>query len=165
MGIRTRRVSSRLLPLSQPSHCLYSSNALRNRLVAQRQNLRREHAGVRRAGLADRYRRDRHAGRHLNGRQQRVEPVQCGRVDWNADDRLRHVRRDDTAEVRGGAGTDDEDAHAARAGLGQQPHDALRRAVRRGDGHLDGDAELLQHIDSALHDRGIVLGTHENENL
>ena len=47
----------------------------------------------------------------------------------------------------------------------EQPHDALGRTVSGGDRHLDGDAELFQHVDRALHDRRVVLRTHQNQNL
>src|SRR4051812_31138772 len=46
---------------------------LGHRRVADGENLRREDAGVGRAGFPDGHGGDGHAGRHLDGRQQRVE--------------------------------------------------------------------------------------------
>ena len=52
-----------------------------------------------------------------------------------------------------------------RRGFAHQPHHALRRSVRRRDRHLAGEAELLQHIDRALHHRRIRIGTHQYQNV
>ena len=46
-------------------------------LIAHADDLRGQHGGVRRARLSNRNRRHRHTRRHLDGRQQRIEPLQC----------------------------------------------------------------------------------------
>ena len=114
-------------------------------MVAERDHLRGEHAGVCRAGLADRHRRHRHARRHLHGRQQRVHALQRGRIDRHADHRTRRVRGDDARQMRGGAGADDEDLHAALMRFVDQAHHARGRPMRGGHRHLPRDAEFVQH--------------------
>ena len=74
------------------------------------------------------------------------------------------VRRDDAAEMRRGAGADDEDLDAAAGRLADQPHDALGRAVRGRHRHLARDPELAQHVDGALHHRRVGIRAHQNQN-
>ena len=138
--------------------------ALRNGLVAERKNLRREHAGVGRAGLADRHRRHGNARRHLHGRQQRVEAVQRGRIDRHADHRLGDVCGDDAGQMRGRAGADNEDADAPRAAS------SISRCTRSGDRCAEATssrprcrAPSARH--GALHDRRVVLRAHQNHDL
>ena len=90
---------------------------LGQRFAGQRQNLRRQNSGVGRAGLADRDRRHRNAGRHLHRRQQRIHALQRSGGNRHADDRQRSVRRDHARQVRRAAGAGDDHANPARRQL------------------------------------------------
>jgi len=85
--------------------------------------------------------------RHLNRRQQGVEALQCRRVDRYADHRFHDVGCHDAGEMRCGAGSDDEDVDATRAGLVDQPQHALRGSMGRKRPSFRPRCKLLQHID------------------
>ena len=60
-------------------------------IVAEREDRGRQQPGVH--GVPDRHGRDRHAARHLDDRQQRIEPAEVLRRDGDADDRQRSSSR------------------------------------------------------------------------
>ena len=80
----------------------------RERRIVGRQDRGREQAGIDRARLADRQRSDRHAGRHLDDRQQAIHALERLALDRHAEHgqaghRCRHSR-----QVRRPAGTGDD---------------------------------------------------------
>ena len=98
----------------------------RNRHVRERDHLRGQDTGVRRAWLPDRHGGDRHAGRHLDGRQQRIQPLQGRGVDGDADDRQCRVGGHDAGKMRGRTGSHDEHTHASTVCLVNEPQDTRR---------------------------------------
>src|SRR5207247_1260941 len=64
---------------------LEALEALSERTVLEAQDLRRQDGRVLGAAAADRHRRHRHAGRHLHGGEEGVEPAERARSDRHAD--------------------------------------------------------------------------------
>ena len=144
--------------------CAHHAQAASELVIAGREDLGREDAGVRSARLADRDGRDRDPARHLHGRKERVEAagdrVRSGERD--ADDRTRGVRGDRAREMGRAAGAADEHLHAARARLANPIAQRVRRAVRREHAHLAFDTEAAQRLDGDLHDGLVRRGAHED---
>src|SRR5271156_1349082 len=69
---------------------LESHNPVAQRRIRHRQNAHREQTRI--AGPTDRHRGHRHPGRHLNDRQQRVQPVELGQWNRHADHGKRRGR-------------------------------------------------------------------------
>jgi len=69
---------------------------------------RGEKRRIDRTGTADREGGDRHAGRHLNDRQQAVEPAQRLALDRYAQHRQRRQRRGDARQMGGAARAGDD---------------------------------------------------------
>ena len=133
--------------------------------VREGQHLRGEHAGVRGTGLSHGHGRNGHARRHLHRGQQGVEASQRRRVDGDADHGTGRQRGDHARKMGGGARADNEHLYAPARRLRDQPMHARGRPVSRRHGHLARDAKFTQDVDRAFHDRGVGIGTHQDQNL
>ena len=131
-------------------------------VVGQRQDCGRQQAGVGGAGLADRQRADRHAGRHLHDRQRLSRPFSAllstgtpstGSVVMAA------VMPGRCAAPPAPAMITFSPRALALLAICVQP---LRRAVRRDDLGLVGDAQLVQHLGGVLHRRPVGLAAHDD---
>ncbi len=134
-------------------------------LVLERHDLGGEQAGVHRAADPDRERADRHAGRHLHDRQERVHPLQRLRLDRHAEHREMGVRRRHAGEVCGPAGAGDDHAQAPIGGGLRVLHHQLRRAMGRHDLGLEADAEVLERVAAVLHRLPVGAGAHDHADL
>ena len=64
--------------------------------------------------------------------------------------------------MRGAASPGNNHPDAALVRLAGKTKHALRRAVRRYDGHFEGDLQQCQYIRRFLHDRLIGIRTHDD---
>ena len=75
------------------------------------------------------------------------------------------MRRNDTAQVSGCAGSDDKQLDATIGRLSNEPHHALGGSMGGGNGHLGRNAKFVQRVNRRLHDRRVRIGTHQNQNV
>ncbi len=126
------------------------------------QDLHGQQARVRR--VVDRDRGDRHAGRHLRNRQQRVDAVQHRGCDGHADHRQGRDGGDHAGQVRGAASAGDDHRESARSRVFRVVEHPARCAVRGDDRHFVGDAELREHVGRRLHHGQIGVAAHDDAN-
>ena len=129
-------------------------------LVGRGQDAHREQPRV--ARVADRDRRDRHAGRHLDDRQQRVEAVEVLEGDGYADHRQRRHRGEHPGQVGRSPGAGDDHPEPATRRLLAVGQHLLRHPVRRDDVGLERHVELLQRLRGSLHHRPVGVGAHHD---
>ena len=139
-----------------------ASSRLRQRLVLQRQDLRGEQAGVGGAGLADRQRADRHAGRHLHDGEQAVLARQRLGGDGHAEHGQHRHGCGHAGQVRRPAGAGDDHLEAARLGALGIVVEPLGRAVGRDHLGLVGDARARQHVGGVLHGGPVGQAAHDD---
>ena len=121
-----------------------------------------EHGGVPRVVDADAG--DRHAGRHLGDREQRVEAARDRRParQRHADHRQVAVRGDDAGQRGRQAGAGDDHPQAAHPRVAGVVGDRVRLAVGRHDPDLAADAALGQLLLGGLHRRHVALRAHHD---
>ena len=131
------------------------------RLVGGGQDADGEQAGV--AGVADRDRRDRHAGRHLHDGEQRVHAVEVAQRHRHADHRQ---RRDARRACPGRWAAPPAPAmitcRPAAGGVAAVGEHLVGHPVRRDDVGLEGDAELVERLGGGLHRRPVRVGAHHD---
>ena len=113
-------------------------------VVAERQHRGGQQRGVDRARLADRQRADRHAGRHLDDRQQAILAGKRLGGDGHAKHRQRREGRGHAGQMRRAAGAGDDHLEARRPrafGEGDQP---VRRAMGGDDLRVEADRQFDQ---------------------
>ena len=145
-----------LLP---PQRC----NALGKRRIGQGDHLRRQQRCI--GSAVDGHRRHRHARGHLNRGEQRVQTVQRGGLDRNADHRQTGVRGERACQVCGLACAADQRAVARlRRARGKFPG-CIRSAVGGDDANSEGDLQLFEHVDCTLHGLEIAVAAHDDGNF
>ena len=102
------------------------------------------------APAADRDRRHRHAGRHLDDRVERIGAAQRAAVERDPDHRPRGERGEHARQVRGEPGRTDEQPHAVCLGLGDVGVERIGLAVGADDRCLPGDLVRVEHVEAAL---------------
>ena len=123
---------------------------------------RAKQRGVLGAGVADGQRPDRDAARHLDDRQQRVQPLQRPALHRHSQDRQRGLGGNHAGQVRRAARPGDDHAQSAffgRAGVLAHP---FRRAMRGDDAALVRDLELFEHLRRMTHRVPIRLAAHDD---
>ena len=133
---------------------------LRQLRIGDGQDLGCEQRGVH--GSVDRHRGDGDAGGHLYGGQQRVQAVERGALDRDADHGQRGVRRDRAGEVGGFSGGADQYAEAVFPRRNRKGARLLRRPVRRENVHLSGHTETFQRLDGFFNDGQVAVTAHDN---
>src|SRR5439155_110875 len=106
----------------------------------------------------------RHAGGHLDDRQQRIKPLEGLALDGHANDRQRRVRRHDAGQMRRAARAGDDHTQAAGVSTSSVVGYFVGCAVRTQHARLRRDAEFLKRIRRGLHRRPIGIAAHENAN-
>ena len=97
---------------------------------------------------ADRQRPHRDPARHLDDRQERVDPPQHLALDRDAQDRQDRQAREHPRQVRRAPGPGDQDVEPPPLGLPGIGVEPVRRPVRRDDPRLVGDPQALQDSDA-----------------
>ena len=140
---------------------LVVDHPLLQRRVARGEDADGQQPGV--AGVADRDRRDRDAGRHLHDRQQRVHAVEVLQRHRHADDRQRRDRGEHARQVgrSPGAGDDAPASPRPAASLAVGEH-LVGHPVRGDDVGLEADAELGEGLGGGLHDRPVGVRAHDD---
>ena len=107
---------------------------------------------------------DRHAGRHLHDREDRVEAARGAEParQRHADHGQVGVRRGDARERGGQAGAGDDHAQPAHARVAAVVGDGVGVAVRGHDADLERDARLLEHRARLLHLGHVGLRAHDD---
>ena len=117
------------------------------------------------AGVADGHGRDRHPGRHLHDREQRVHPVEVLQRHRYADHGQRRHRGQHARQVRGATGAGDDHLQPAVGGAPAVVEHLVGHPVRRHHVGLVGDAELRQRLGGVLHHRPVGVGPHHDADL
>ena len=128
------------------SFSLWAASFAGQRITGERQNLRRQNSGIGRAGLADRNRRDRNAGRHLDRCQQGIHALQRGRWDGHADNGKRSVGGNDARQVCRAASAGDDHLNATPGRFPGVFRGSVRRTMRGGHIHFVCNPKVLQAL-------------------
>ena len=121
-----------------------------------------EERGVGGSGFADGQRSDGHALGHLHDGEQRVDSVEHGCGDGDAEDRDEGFGGEHSGEMGGAAGSGDDDAEAAGFGLLGVLEEPVGRAVRGDDARFVRDGEELQDFDGGCEDFVVTLAAHHD---
>ena len=130
--------------------------------IAQCQHAGGEQRRVDRAGLADRERADRHAGRHLHDGVERIDARHRLGLDRNAEHRERGHGGGHAGEVGGAARAGDDDLVPGSLRAARERIEPVRRAVRRDDALVIGHAERVQRLGGVPHGRPVGLAAHDD---
>ena len=135
---------------------------LRERRVGQRQHAGGEQRRIDGAGLADRERADRDAGRHLHDGIERIDAGHRLGFDRHAEHRQRRHRGGHAGQVRRAAGARDDHLHAVRLGALGEGVEPLGRAVGRNDPLVVADLERVESLGGVAHGRPVRLASHDD---
>ena len=102
------------------------------------------------------------AGRHLRGRQERVEALQGRALHRNAEDGQERVRRGDPRQMGGAAGRGDDDLDAPAGCRGDVVGGLAGRAVSGENAALVGDLEMVEHLGRVPHGVPVGLRPHQD---
>src|SRR5262245_49662014 len=133
--------------------------------VTERENLGGQDRGVLRASGADGDGRDRHALRHLHGRQQRIETIEARGIERDTDHRQRRLGGDGAREVRRAPGTADENLDAALGAACGISGGSLGRAVSGEDVDIARDSERLEPSGGRRHGLPVAVAAHQDRHL
>ncbi len=132
--------------------------------IAERENLGRQDPSIGGAGFADGNRGDGYSRGHLDCGQQRIHSLKCAGGNGHADDRQRGFSRNHAGQVGRAARPRDDDFDAASGGVAGKFRGLARRAVRRGDIDLIGNAEAGQRLARLAHDFQVRVAAHHDCN-
>ncbi len=135
---------------------------LGNGRIGERQDSRGKVGGVLRPRTPDRDRGDRHAGRHLHDRIERIGAPERSAIQRNPDHRASGQRGQHAGQVGGQPGRTDEEQHAGRLGLGDVGMERIGLAVSADDRGLPGDAVVVEHVEAALQGGQIGAGAADH---
>ena len=132
------------------------------RRVAERQHACGKQGCVDGAGLADRERANRHAGRHLHDGVERIDALERLRFDRHPEHRQRRHGSRHAGQVCGPSGAGDDHFDAGRFGALGEGIEPLRRAVRRDDMRIIIDVERIQRLGGMAERRPVRLAPHDD---
>ncbi len=151
---------SNVFPLGHGNFCaenvfrLASPKLLHRRAnlgVMQSDDTGGKESGVFRSRDSDGERSDRDSGRHLRNRKQRVESLQCARLDRHAEHRQPGLRGNHPGQMGRAARARDDHLHPALGGFARELRHQVRRSMRGDDPMLVRHAELIEQRHAMLH--------------
>ncbi len=138
--------------------------SLGKRGIGERQQCHRVEPGVVGAGLPDRERRDRDAGRHLDDREQGIESLEVPAGHRHAEHRERRLGGEHAGKMGGAAGTGDDAAESSPGCLRGITEEEIGRAVGGNHSSLVRHAELLEPATGVLHGLPVGIAAHDDAN-
>src|SRR5579871_2495939 len=141
---------------------LVSIKFFRDALIGGGDDLRREYAGIGRAGFTNGHGGDGNSRGHLHHREKRVEAEQGSGGNGDSDDRERGFGGDHAGQVGRAAGAGDDDLHATPFKGARVLAGARRRAMRRGDVDFVGNTELVEDFRGLIHDLEVGVADHND---